>query len=78
MKTEENNIWFDDITELERFFQIIDLSAGPVRLDKCSMITDVSLFIKSHLDIVRGQNGNLRYTPYLDRLNELKLILSLN
>ena len=75
MKTEENNIWFDDITELERFFQIIDLSAGPVRLDKCSMITDVSLFIKSHLSIVKAQSGNERYRPYLERLRQLEKIL---
>ena len=79
MEREENNIkhgiWSDDIAELERFFKAVKLPSETIRLDKCSQIIDIKLFIKSHMDIVQAQNGNLRYQPYLDRLNELKAIL---
>jgi hypothetical protein len=71
-------IWSNEIAELEQFFKVVKLSIEPIRIDKCSQITNIELFIKSHLDIVRGQNGNMRYKPYLDRLNVLKQILSLN
>ena len=64
-----------DIKELETFFESVKLPGEPIELDKCSQIADIHLFIKSHLDIVRYQNGNARYQPYLDRLNELKNIL---
>jgi hypothetical protein len=64
--------WDQNIDELEKFFSGIELPTGPLRLDKCSQITNIELFIKSHLDIVKAQNGNKRYLPYLDRLNELK------
>lgn len=72
----KSDLWSNEITELERFFQV--MPSGPVRLSKCEIITDPSLFVKSHLDIVKGQNGNSRYMPYMDRLNEVKILLSLN
>lgn len=71
-------IWSNEITELEQFFASVKLPTNPIRLDKCSTITDPSLFIDSHLSIVKAQNGNLRYKPYMDRLIELKAILKSN
>jgi hypothetical protein len=70
--------WNQDIAELEKYFKLIKLPTEPIKLDGCSMITNVTLFIESHLSIVKGQNGNLRYAPYLDRLNELKAVLTVN
>lgn len=74
----KHGTWSDDIVELQRFFQIVKLPTEPVKLNECSMITDVSLFVESHLSFLKGQNGNVRYEPYLDRLNELKILLSRN
>lgn len=68
--------WNQDIMELEKFFSTIKLPENPVRLDQCSLISDVSFFVESHLCAVKGHNGNLRYAPYRDRLRKLKLILS--
>ena len=67
-----------EIAGLKRFFQVVKLPTGPIRLDQCSLITDVPLLIQSHLDIVKGQNGNMRYEPYLDWMQGLKSILSCN
>lgn len=70
-------IWSNDIADMEQFFKVVRLPVEPIRIDKCSQITNIELFIKSHMNIVKGQNGNNRYLPYLDRLNELKAILKL-
>ncbi len=66
--------WDEDILYLEKFFKVIP--SEPVRLSKCEMITDPDLFIKSHLEMVKAQNGKTRYVPYLDRLKKLKIFLS--
>lgn len=68
--------WSDNIAEMEQFFKVVKLPEDPISIDKCSRITNINLFIKSHMDTARAQNGNLRYKPYLDRLIELKRILS--
>ena len=70
--------WDQEIAELEQFFKTIKLPTDPIRLDKCSTITDMSLFIESHLNICKAQNGNKRYIPYMDGLNEVKILLSRN
>jgi hypothetical protein len=73
----KQGIWSNEIEELEQFFSSVKLP-DTIRLNPCSMITDINLFIKSHMDIVKAQNGNKRYIPYLERLQELKAILKTN
>jgi len=70
--------WLPEIQDLEQFFKVVKISGEPIKLNECSQIIDINLFIKSHLETVKAQNGNKRYTPYLERLNALKTILSLN
>jgi hypothetical protein len=70
-------IWSNEIEEMEQFFKSIKLPEM-IKLDQCSKITDVPLFVESHLSVLKAQNGNRRYMPYLDRLNEMKTILKAN
>lgn len=74
----ETGTWSNEIAELEQFFKTAILPDKPIKLDDCSMITNINLFINTHLSIVKGQNGNERYNPYLDRLRVLRAFLSLN
>jgi hypothetical protein len=67
--------WSNEIAELEQFFNAVRLPEAPIRLNAVERITDPSLFIKSHLDVVKGQNGHNRYLPYLERLKELKTMI---
>ncbi|MCK4661989.1 MAG: hypothetical protein KAT68_03945 [Bacteroidales bacterium] len=69
-----------DINELETFFASMQLPTEPIKLNSWSTITDVSKFIEGHLPIVKANNGNKTFKPYLDRLHELKqyLIRNLN
>lgn len=68
--------WSNEIKELENYFKSIELPTESVKLNQCSMITDVALFIESHLSFLKRNNGKKRFIPYLNRLQELKLILT--
>lgn len=74
----KKGLWDQDIADLEQFFKRIKSSSETIRLNHCSIINDTSLFIESHLSIVKAQNGNTRYECYLDRLKELRRLLSIN
>ncbi|TAL62564.1 MAG: hypothetical protein EPN85_02405 [Bacteroidetes bacterium] len=76
-KTDEKpENWTDEITELEHYFSTATQPSGPVKLNACQTITDISKFIAGHLAIVKANNGNRIFLPYLNRLQELKTILN--
>jgi hypothetical protein len=70
--------WEQDIDQLKQFFKTLTLPHQPVKLNPHSIITDISLFIDSHLATVEANNGNTTYLPYLNRLKELKQYLTTN
>ena len=78
LKKEQPQNWSNDIAELENYFANIELPTGSVKLNRCSTITDCSLFIESHFAAVKGNNGNRTFLPYLNRLQELKQVLTTN
>lgn len=78
LKEEQPENWSNDIAELENYFAKIELPTQPVKLNKCSTITDCSLFIKSHFATVKGNNGNKIFLLYLNRLQELKQVFISN
>lgn len=67
-----------DITELENYFAGITIPTQPVKLNRCSTITNCSLFIESHFATVKANNGKRTFLPYLNRLQELKQVLTTN
>ena len=67
--------WSNDIAELENYFASIELPTQPVKLNRCSTITDCFLFIESHFATVKANNGKRTFLPYLHRLQELKQVL---
>lgn len=64
--------WNDQINELETFYS--RPLPKEVQLNGWTMISNVSEFVSSHLAIVKRYNGNEKIKPYLERLNELKII----
>ena len=70
--------WCDDIIELENYFEEIKVQTYPIKLNICTTITNCPKFIDSHLEIVKANNGNLRFLPYLERLKSLKKIFDDN
>jgi hypothetical protein len=70
--------WEQDITELENYFTGITLPTQPVQLKQAETIFNCSLFIESHFTTVKGNNGKRTFLPYLNRLQELKQVLTTN
>jgi hypothetical protein len=68
--------WEQDITEIENYFTGITLPTQPVKLNPYSTITNCSLFIESHFATVKANNGKRTFLPYLNRLQELKQVLT--
>jgi Domain of unknown function (DUF6371) len=64
--------WERDIIELEAYFATVPLSTHAVKLNQCSTITNVPLFIESHFATVKANNGKRAFLPYLHRLQELR------
>jgi len=75
---EQPENWNNDIAELENYFAGIKLPTQPVKLNKCSTIKNCSLFIESHFAFVKANNGKRTFLPYLNRLHELKQVLTTN
>lgn len=75
---EQPENWGNEIAELENYFAGIELPTQPVKLNKCSTIKDCSLFIESHFATVKANNGKRTFLPYLNRLQELKQVLTTN
>jgi len=70
--------WNNEIKELENYFSETQLPTEPIKLNQCSKIINVSLFIDSHFATVKAHNGNKTYLPYLNRLQDLQRVLTLN
>jgi hypothetical protein len=64
-----------NISELTTFFSIAKIPGGPIMLDECTKIINVGLFIESHLQTIKVNNGNKIYLPYYERLIKLKKII---
>lgn len=74
-KEKQTVSWNVQIKELESFFNNIKLPEKEIKLNQCTILSNVNKFITSHLATVKANNGSLIYLPYLERLQELKLIL---
>ena len=78
IRKEKTESWEQDIIRLEQFYKTATLPNNPVRLSKCEVITDVWLFINSHLTTVKANNDKRTFLPYLNRLQDLKQYLTTN
>jgi hypothetical protein len=70
--------WEQAINELENYFARIELPTQPVKLNGCNTITNCSLFFESHFTTVKANIGKRTFLPYLNRLQELKHVLTIN
>jgi len=56
------------LQNLKKFFETHEFSDEPIRLDKCSVITNQKEFVKSHIEVLEANSGKKLYRPYFDRL----------
>ena len=68
--------WSREIYELCEFLETVALPVAPVRLNAWTVILNPALFVASHLATVRANMRSRTFLPFLQRLFELKSILS--
>ncbi|MDT0554042.1 DUF6965 family protein [Urechidicola vernalis] len=68
--------WEKDILELETFLNNTTLPTTPIKLETATTVTDAKSFITVNLKYIKRNNGNLIFKPYLNRLHQLKRILT--
>ncbi len=69
--------WEGSYEELYSFFFNKKFLEKEIQLDACTKISDVELFIESHLKILKLHWNNRVFKPFLDRLLLLQTILSM-
>jgi hypothetical protein len=67
--------WDKEIAELEEFFGKTALPET-ITMHPWEIVIDPILFVHSHLQTVKANNGNRLFRPYLDRLIAVKEQLS--
>jgi len=67
--------WNNEIMELEAYFENKTLPTVPIKLSQCQTITNVNLFIDTHLKALKSNNGKPTFEPYLNRLQQLKQLI---
>jgi hypothetical protein len=70
--------WEQEIAELEYYFKSIELPTQTVMLNGHTKISNCSLFIETNIATAKANNGKRTFLPYLNRLQELKQILTIN
>ena len=66
--------WAEELASLAAYFRSKKLPAV-VTLTDWELITDVPLFINSHISYCHANNGDAGMLPYLERLRKLKSII---
>jgi hypothetical protein len=78
IQAEQPREWSDQIKELEDFFKNTTPPKEPVKLNGCTTITDINNFIENHIATARANSDNKTFLPYLNRVKELKEVLTTN
>ena len=68
--------WDSVINELAAFFNSIILPDRPIKLDQFSTINNVHDFVQNHFETIKVNNGKKNFLPYLERLQNLKVVLT--
>lgn len=68
--------WNNDIKKLEVYFSKKELPQYPIRIKEGEAISGCGKFIKSHFRIIKANNGNNTFLPYLNRLKQLQKALN--
>jgi len=70
--------WNNEIAELQAFFDKAILPPVPYRLNSYSVCHDLKKYIDTNLSSAKANNGNKTFLPHLERLHELRLLISNN
>lgn len=64
--------WDDEIIELEEYFSKTSLPTHPIKLNECTIITDIPTFLEGNFLKAKNYNGTRVGQSYLESLKALK------
>jgi hypothetical protein len=64
--------WSDEVNALEVFFQKTIIHTTEIMINTSTKIVDVNKFIKSHIAVLKGNDGKNVFHPFLERLSSEK------
>jgi hypothetical protein len=67
--------WKKEIELLEGIFNSIELPTNAIKLNDCTTIHDCATFINAHMQMIKRNDGNEYFLPYLERLQTFAKIL---
>lgn len=70
------NSYQTDVSELRAHFKSIAIPEGPIRLNCCSVINNIPIFLNSHFSVLKANDNNATFEAFLIRLKELKEVLN--
>ena len=76
-ETTKPESWEQEINELEKYFKSIALPVTEIKTSE-GTITDINKFINCNFTTAKAQNGKRTFLPYINRLIELKKILTIS
>lgn len=65
-----------EVERLKTFFDNVNISE-PIRIDECSVCTNLPTLLKTHFNILKLHKGKRIVLPYLYRLQIIKKTLEL-
>jgi hypothetical protein len=63
------------LADLEQWFKDNPPPTTPIRLDRCTVVTNPKKMVELHLGMLKANTGNATFLPYWDRLIQLHHIL---
>lgn len=64
-----------NLKQLIEFFDSQELTDEPITLNQATIISNQKNFVKSHINYLKANTGNKRFSPYHNRLMQLYKIL---
>jgi len=77
MRRPVTKIWSKEVDDLESFFKTVTLPAGPVKLNEWTTLVSLPAFVYSHIGTLKANDGKKTFLPFLNRLQQLKKILTI-
>ena len=77
LESKQGETWKVVVDDLETFFSTSSICHS-IRINQCTVISNLKQFIKSHISVLRNYDGNRYFLPFLDRLIFLKNIIQQN
>lgn len=80
-RVEKNDLlpdsWLKEVEDIEAYFNNAAIPEGQFRLNSFTLITNMKKFITSHTEVLKANDRNRCFIPYLDRMRTVKKLMNI-